>query len=1407
MDDVASLEFGNDIYRPQKRLLTFLFNKDKTYPIPRDDERKPYPESASNWISRIFFWWLTPVMKVGYRRTLQPNDLWTLTDEMKVENLSTAFYTYLDLEATAARVKHIEAKCKERGETQETSTVDPETDLEDFVLSAKSVAIAIFLTFKRELIISIVIAAFALCGLALTPLLNKYLITYVQNRTLGIESNVGKGIGYSFGVALLMAVTGLLVNHFFYIAQKIGGETKALLTNAILDKSFKLDAKGKHQFPTGKITSFITTDLSRIEIAAIFQPLLICIPLPIIIAIVILVVNIRVSAVIGIVIFLFFLCFIGFGAAKLITYRDIVSKITDRRVSLIKEILNNLKMIKYYSWEHPYHQKLTQVRNEEMDVIFKIQTLRNVVFSLAMTLIGLCTMIAFIILYALDGKTSSPAKIFSSVSSFGIMGMMIMFIPQALSTTTDMFLGFKRIGSLLSATEELENENYRVNTDGKNDDDGIAVAVNKAKFSWEKFSEEDDLEATKKKKKKKLSRKEKKKKAERIKKRKELLLEKEQREKDLKLLGLNESSSTFQSLSIPELSIKKGEFVVVTGAIGSGKSSLLNAISGFMKFDSGEIDINGSLLLCGAPWIQNNTIRENITFGLEYDQSYYQKVIYACALHIDLDNLEGGDFTEVGERGITLSGGQKARINLARAVYADKDIILLDDPLSAVDSKVGKHIMKNCLMGLLKDKTRILATHQLNLIGSADRIIFLNGDGSIDVGEMDELLSRNDGFAKLMDHSKLESTEADVIDKLDIDSPEGPSDDEKHHEEDEDEKFVEYNKNKDARKGKIQTDEERAVNRIKGEVYWTYIKQGSGKLTAYGSIPLFLLLLALSTFCEIFTNTWLSFWISNKFPHLSNGGYIGVYVLLNVMWTILLTVTFVYFIHIIMTSSKNLQLMSISKILYTTMSFMDTTPMGRIMNRFTKDTDVTDNEISENLRFFLTTTAQIIGVLILFIIYIPWFAIALPFIFFVFFLVAHFYQASNREVKRLEAIQRSFVYNNVNEILGGMNTIKAYSDQKRFMEISNRYLDRANEATFVVYANQRWIGIQLDLLADVIVLIVGLLTTNKVFSLSPASAGLLMTYSMTISGDMSNLIRTFTQAENDFNSVERITHYATKLAQEAPYSISANQPPASWPDRGEIVFDKVKLRYRPGLPLVLKNLSFSVAPGQKIGICGRTGAGKSSIMTALYRLSELDGGKITIDNIDISTIGLKDLRSKLSIIPQDPALFSGTIRSNIDPFQEHPDEVLWTTLKRAGILTSEELDNAKKVSDSSTVKFHLDNTVEDEGANFSLGERQLIAFARALVRGSKILVLDEATSSVDYHTDAKIQETIAREFGDCTILTIAHRLKTIINYDKILVLDAGEVQEYDTPLNLFESDGIFRSMCEKSNITRSDFHV
>jgi len=456
-----------------------------------------------------------------------------------------------------------------------------------------------------------------------------------------------------------------------------------------------------------------------------------------------------------------------------------------------------------------------------------------------------------------------------------------------------------------------------------------------------------------------------------------------------------------------------------------------------------------------------------------------------------------------------------------------------------------------------------------------------------------------------------------------------------------------------------------------------------------------------------------------------------------------------------------------------------------------------DNNLTDAMRMYFLTLAMITSVFCLIIVYFHYFAIALGPLFLMFLFSAGYYRASAREMKRHEAVLRSGVFARFSEGVSGTASIRAYGLEDFFIQGIREAIDQMNSAYYLTFANQRWLSVRLDAIGNILVFVTGILVVTSRFNVSPSISGLVLSYILGMVQMIQFTVRQLAEVENAMNATERIHYYGTQLDEEAPLHLA--QVRNSWPEKGEVIFDDVQMKYREGLPLVLKGLSLKVAGGERIGIVGRTGAGKSSIMSALFRLVELSGGSITIDGVNIATVGLTDLRSRLAIIPQDPTLFRGTIRSNLDPFNEHTDLELWSALRQSDLM-----DEDSKPDDKSG-RIHLDGIVEEEGLNFSLGQRQLMALARALVRGSQIIVCDEATSSVDMETDQKIQRTIATGFKGKTLLCIAHRLKTIINYDRICVMDQGTIAELDTPLALWEAGGIFRSMCERSGISRRDF--
>ncbi|KAG0641596.1 P-loop containing nucleoside triphosphate hydrolase protein [Tuber brumale] len=691
--------------------------------------------------------------------------------------------------------------------------------------------------------------------------------------------------------------------------------------------------------------------------------------------------------------------------------------------------------------------------------------------------------------------------------------------------------------------------------------------------------------------------------------------------------------------------------VAIVGSVGSGKSSLLAAFAGDMRKTTGNIKRGPRVAYCPQyAWIQNTSVKENIIFGREFKEDWYADVIDACALQQDLDMLPDGDQTEIGERGITISGGQKQRLNIARAIYFDADIILMDDPLSAVDAHVGRHLFDKAICGLLKDKCRILATHQLHVINKADQIVWMEGGRIEAVGTFNGLIETNVKFARMMSEIATESKEEDKKPLADDHIEEVPA-----AEKPKDNNFGEKGNGLQAKA--LMQAEERAVKSVPWNVYKAYIKASGSYLVAPGVVA--------------------------------------------------------------------------------PISFFDTTPIGRIVNRFSKD------------------------------------------------------------VKRHESVLRSVVFAKFGEALLGTACIRAYGLQDRFVAEIQKAIDGMDSAYFITFANQRWLSLRLDIIGNLFVFITAILVVTSRFNVNPSIAGVVLSYMLQIVMMLQWMIRQLAEVENAMNATERICFYGDSLPSEDELHKGAIRP--SWPEHGEITMRNVDMRYRDGLPLVLKGFSIDINGGERIGIVGRTGAGKSSIMSGLFRLVELSAGSIEIDGVDISKIGLHDLRSKLAIIPQDPTLFRGTVRSNLDPFGKHTDEELWRALRQANLVEDIPADGAV-----ASGRITLDGVVEEEGMNFSSGQRQLMALARALVRGSRIIVCDEATSSVDIETDTKIQEAITKGFRGRTLLCIAHRLRTIIKYDRVCVMDAGKIAEIDTPLALFDRGGIFRGMCDRSKIGRED---
>ncbi|KAH9796193.1 ABC transporter C family member 2 [Citrus sinensis] len=855
------------------------------------------------------------------------------------------------------------------------------------------------------------------------------------------------------------------------------------------------------------------------------------------------------------------------------------------------------------------------------------------------------------------------------------------------------------------------------------------------------------------------------------------------------------------TLSNINLDIPVGSLVAIVGGTGEGKTSLVSAMLGELPpLKDASVVIRGTVAYVPQiSWIFNATLRKNILFGSEFDPAKYWKTVDVSALQHDLDLLPDRDLTEIGERGVNISGGQKQRVSMARAVYSNSDVYIFDDPLSALDAHVGRQVFNSCIKEELRGKTRILVTNQLHFLPHVDRIILVSEGMIKEEGSFEELSKHGRLFQKLMENAgKMEEMEEREEKDDSINSNQEVSKPVANRAV----QVNEFPKNESyTKKGKrgrsvLVKQEERETGIVSGSVLTRY-------KNALGGPWVIMILFAcyLSTeVLRISSSTWLSFWTDQSTSKNYNPGfYIAIYTILAFGQVTVTLLNSYWLIISSLRAAKRLHDSMLNSILRAPMLFFHTNPIGRVINRFSRDLGDIDRNVASFVNMFMNQLWQLLSTFVLIGIVSTislWAIMPLLILFYAAYL---YYQSTAREVKRLDSITRSPVYAQFGEALNGLSTIRAFKAYDRMAKINGKSMDNNIRFTLANTSSNRWLTIRLETLGGIMIWLIATFAVmqngraeNQVAFAS--TMGLLLSYTLNITNLLSGVLRQASRAENSLNAVERVGTYID-LPSEAPGMVESNRPPPAWPSSGSIKFEDVVLRYRPELPPVLHGLSFTVSPSEKVGIVGRTGAGKSSMLNALFRIVELERGEISIDGCDVSKFGLTDLRKVLSIIPQSPVLFSGTVRFNLDPFNEHTDADLWEALERAHLK-----DVIRKNS------FGLAAEVSEGGENFSVGQRQLLSLARALLRRSKILVLDEATAAVDVRTDALIQRTIREEFKSCSMLIIAHRLNTIIDCDRILVLDAGQVLEHDTPeALLLREDSAFSSMVQSTGPANAQY--
>ncbi|KAJ3017837.1 UNVERIFIED_CONTAM: Canalicular multispecific organic anion transporter 2, partial [Siphonaria sp. JEL0065] len=1160
------------------------------------------------------------------------------------------------------------------------------------------------------------------------PMLLQSMLLFIGER--GTESYVGYTIAVGIWLNALLNV--LMGVQMWISAMSVGFQIRSSLCSAIFRKSLNLTNTSRQATSTGQINNMMAADTNHIQwfITMIYNP--IGIPIKISLAIYLLWQQLGVSCLGGLAVIILAFPVQAIIGKYLRSVFDVKQSRGDTRIEIVNESLTSIKLLKLYGWDVLFHKRVTDARQLELNSIKSIgvlKSLNSLVGSVTPLFVALVSFAIFSAVNAGTDQVLTASRIFVSLSLFNILSEPIGAIGYLFSGGSAALISLNRMEEFL-LLEELDDSNVLREIAGSGD----VIAIENGTFKWDTSAGENILE------------------------------------------NIN-------------MTISKGSLAAVIGRVGTGKSSLLSSLLGEMQKTSGTVRVSGSVAYVSQQaWIENATVRDNILFGSEYDEVRYEAIIDACALRNDLKLLSAGDMTEIGEKGVNLSGGQKSRLSLARAVYASADIYLLDDVLAAVDAHVDKHIFDNVIgpRGLLKNKTRVLVTHGVHHLSSCDKVVVVKDKTIEQQGNYSELVSQEGSTFKILidefAHDVIMEAaheEAEAQDVTAVSSAKGKEIAQKTEEESKKEE------------GKLMTKEDAGKGLAKASVFIAYSKAAG----LFWVILSFVLLVS-SQAATVGTGIWLDHWSSKAADSgNSSGFYLGVYggiVILASSLTLLTNLAM--YVKVGQNAAKVMHSEMLSGVMKSPMSFFDTNPLGRITNRFVGDIQIVDESLVETYVGFLSYIAQSISTIIVICSVTPLFLTLILPLFIVYYYIQFYYLKTAQAIQRIARLTNSPVYALANTSFTGISTLRAFDKTKKYVEKNFILQDDMQTSFLCQMTTNKWLQFRLECIGACISFGAAIFAVVQRNNITAGSAGLSLGYAMQITQYLYHTMRMFGQVQNSGVSLERIFEYFD-LPSEAPQFVEAKEWVGSdksgglgnlsdWPSEGKVVFKDLKMRYREGTPLILNGISVSLKGGEKVGIVGRTGAGKSSLSVALFRLSEAEAGSIEIDGVDISKIGLNTLRTRLTIIPQEPVLFGASVRDNIDPSHEFSDDAIWRALEASHLKARFEGHEEG-----------LEQKVKSAGENLSVGERQLFCLARALLRNTKVLVLDEASSGIDLETDALIQATIRREFKDATVLTIAHRIQTIMDSDKILVLNAGTVEEFDSPSNLLlDPDSAFSKL-------------
>lgn len=1087
------------------------------------------------------------------------------------------------------------------------------------------------------------------------------------------------------------------------------------------------------------------------------------------------------------------------AAKKQSDVQEELMAVTDKRIERTNEVLSAIRIIKFFAWENKFSARILELRNKELKLLFLRYVWWGIGDFMFFLVPLLTTLVTFFVFVKVEGRELTPSIAFTAMAIFNILRYPLLDLSQSISRVMGAKVSLHRISTYLEQEETPKFDNLA--PEHPRGPNSPAIGLEKATLSWESGSD----------------------------------------------------SSAFKLRDI-DISFVVGDLNVIIGPTGSGKTSLLLGLLGEMTVDSGRVwlppardrysvrvdpvtKLTDTVAYCPQQaWLVNDTVRNNILFAMPYDRERYDRVLDACELRRDLEILRDGDKTMIGDKGIALSGGQKQRVSLARAMYSNSKHLILDDCLSAVDSHTAESLYNQALTGpIAANRTIILVSHNVALtVGKAAQVIVMDNGRVKAAGPPDQLSSSGAlGDDELVLKNARESSvsrSASAV-NLTIKSHKPTPEEIAEH-------LIE-----DHTEPAESNEESRGLGSIPWSTYKAYIN-ALGSVTWWLAAVVFMIATPGMQYLQSY---WLRIWTAGSAAEaaaqamsafgqiratlgpivesvaepaaqtLAHHGvpyktghslvyYAGFYALIGLLSAIIAGAREIILFWGSTRASRVVFERLLNAIVRARIRFFDATPTGRIINRFSKDIEAVDQELIGVLGFFAGTVLDAIVTTSIITFVTPQFLPAAVLICAIYWVIGKLYIAISQELKRHESVSRSPIFQQFGETLAGAVSIRAYGDVRRFETTNMNAVDSSHQPYLWLWISNRWLSWCSSTMSMFVCLFASFFVIYNSSWLSAGMAGISLSYAMMFGDAVLWIVRMYAEVAVNMNSMERIKEY-TDIEPEAPAVIPESRPPANWPSRGEIDIKELSLKYADNLPDVIKKVSFHIEGGLKVGIVGRTGAGKSTIITALFRLLEPTHGSIVIDGIDISTLGLHDLRSRLAIIPQDPTLFVGTLRSNLDPFDDYTDDEILEALSKVKLVPegTTSVSAAAAIATLSTTDenanqfLDLSSDVQEGGSNLSQGQRQLVCLARSLLKRPQIMLLDEATASIDYDTDAMIQTTIREQFNNVTILTIAHRLRTIADYDRIVVLEMGELAQFGSPAELLDDkEGIFYSMCEKS---------